>query len=100
MSKKKLSNEQKLKRQVEVLKAQVKAQSSNMNRVYQEVLHTKPTANVESFSAPVKKEAHALPISEIKKDLLKTAVFSVFSIGVVLALHFSNLDLITLFRLK
>ncbi len=127
MSKKKLSNEQKLKRQVEILKAQVKASSggrSNFNYMVGKGVETAETSRinpsrgavtknvtydpskvVNSFSGVSvsegktiarsgRKDSMELPIQSIKKDLTKTTLFAIFSIGFIIVLHLSGVNLI------
>ncbi len=44
---------------------------------------------VQDTTLKVEKDyKYALPITEIKKDLIKTAVYAVFALGVILALNY------------
>lgn len=84
MSKKKLTNaEKKLRRQVEALKAQVKTEASVSKRAIEV---TKKITT--SQATPLKYE---LPITIIKRDLLKTTLYATFSILVLIALKFTNI---------
>lgn len=91
MTKKKLSQVQKLKREVEALKAQVRS----------EVVQIEKVAN-PSFPAAVKKisqvvsesSRHTLPIKEIKHDLVRIAIFTVVSLGLIVILGVLRVDVL------
>ncbi len=56
--------------------------------VSKEVQKTSTATEVVVKTVQEKDYKYALPIAEIKKDLLKTAAYAVFALGVILALNY------------
>jgi hypothetical protein len=90
MSKKRISNsEKRLRREVELLRAQVRQESPiNLKPVMQEVKNeTSPKVKSE------KTERYELPIVTIKKDLIKTFLYACFAIGMLTVLNVTKVSL-------
>jgi hypothetical protein len=87
--KKKSKYQRRLQRQKEILKAQKKSE----RKVVQEVKATSRSASVETKKVKEPRQTkYALPIQEIKHDLVKIAVFAVFSILFLVVLRVSGID--------
>ena len=88
MTKRKLSDIQKLRREVEVLKAQV-------NKSYAEfdVIIPKQTNQTPATKPNKESTRHTLPIKEIRKDLIRVGVFSAVSILFIISLGVAKVDL-------
>jgi hypothetical protein len=69
------------------------AKKSKQNR-YSEILKAqgKIGKEIELKGGSEKVNTEELPIAQIKKDLVRTSIFAVLSIGLILVLHFKNLD--------
>ena len=100
MAKKKLSDVQKLKREVEVLKAQLKSDSLKVEKIIvpsQDSGKTTPAMKVTGSKDTSTR--FSLPVKEIKHDLVRIAVFSVVSIGLVITLGVLRVDVSNLLNL-
>lgn len=71
-------------RKKEVLKAQ---NNTRNNRITVSVENNKTTESANSMKTNKKDVAHELPIKLIKKDIRKTLIYAVFSIGILVALN-------------
>lgn len=93
MSKKKQSfNEKKLRREVEILKSQLKATGNDLNTATK--VSSKSDSSFEQVvvSAKETKEAkYDLPINHIRHDLNKTILYAVFAVGFLVILSLSNI---------
>ncbi len=92
----KKSNEQKLRRQLEVLKAQAPSAPVSSQK------QTKPTelsADTKvSQAKPKVTSAATLDYAEIKKDLIKTGVFSIITLAIIIALFKTEASWIDLIK--
>jgi len=91
MTKKKLSQVQKLKREVEALKAQVKSEIVQIEKV------ANPGSSVVSkkISQVVSESSrHTLPLKEIKHDLVRIAIFTVVSLGLIITMGVLRVDVL------
>lgn len=60
-----------------------------------------PKVSPANPARPIKNASFTLPVEEIKKDLVKNLVFSVFAIAVIVALKFTNVgysQLVAIFK--
>jgi hypothetical protein len=91
MSKKNLT-EKKLRRELEVLRAQMKSGYTTSEHAIANVLST-----AKEVASPIiknqKVEKHELPIYLIKKDLIKTVLFACFAIGILFVINVSKVSL-------
>jgi len=83
MSGKKRNTEKKLRRELEVLKAQLK---SNATASYFQQSSVVSSANPSSSSDKKASTNYELSIVAIKRDLMKTVLFAVFALFAVLVL--------------
>lgn len=106
MSKKKSSTEQRLRRELEILRAQVKSEERQVGNVYglrnaavtplSGASAATGAGNVELSASETNDKAirHSLPVAEIKIDLVKTFLFAMFALGLIFVIRISNLDLV------
>lgn len=100
MAKKKLSEVQKLKREVEVLKAQLKTDSVKAEKIIiPSSDSSKATPALKVTSAKDTSTRFTLPVKEIKHDLVRIAIFSAVSIGLVITLGVLKVDVSSLVNL-
>ncbi len=94
MSKKKLSEVQRLKREVEALKAQVRSEAVKVeNVIEQRPVSATPSINKKLNTTNETNSArYTLPVKEIKHDLVRIAVFSFVSIGLIVLLGVLRID--------
>ena len=88
MSRKNRSTEKKLRRELEALKAQLKS-NTVLNVTQQQ--HSAPTVSPSSNSDKKVTNNYELSIGSIKKDLVKTFLFAVFALFVIVALKIKGI---------
>lgn len=98
MSKKRLSENQKLRREVELLRAQIKSESANVSKLFEQpkvILSTDSKAlSLDNMSRTSESPSRsALPLKEIKKDLVRIGIYTVVSITLVIVLGVFNFKL-------
>jgi len=91
MSKKNLT-EKKLRRELEVLRAQMKSGYVVAERAVATTLNEVKEAPAILLKNQ-KVEKHELPIYHIKKDLIKTVLFACFAVGLLLVINVSKVSL-------
>ncbi|OGC50374.1 hypothetical protein A2716_04170 [candidate division WWE3 bacterium RIFCSPHIGHO2_01_FULL_40_23] len=84
-------NEAKLRRQIEILKAQVKSPQPTKIEVVKQ-------AEFKTLKQETKKISYELNIPKIKNDLNKTLIFSIGALIILLALYFTEPKWINLIK--
>lgn len=95
MSKKKQSvNEKKLRRELEILKSQLKASENGPVLTYKAVAPASVKTDGSVFSASAVKETKFdLPMNHIRRDLSKTVLYALFAVGLLVILSVSNIKI-------
>lgn len=83
-------NEQKLRRQLEVLKAQLKSEAAPMRRQVQTAPPTLSPVETPTLKPQLKQTSYTLDFAKIKSDMKKTLIFSIFTISLLLSLYFTQ----------